>query len=223
MTGAGTMGTAGAQTLPGLLAALEARGPHPALVWYADEGRTELSGHVLANWIIKSANHLGEEIMLEPGEQVVLDLPPHWKRLVLAFAAWSLGATVDVPDGDGIERDVRVLATERVESDAAADADELLALHPVSLSLRFTGDLPALAHDWAQEVRGHADHLTADLADWSGPIPGTDPGHTLLIPGDGIACAADVLGAWLHGRGVVGPADVVTPEQAEAEGARAGT
>ncbi|WP_422115085.1 hypothetical protein [Brachybacterium sp. UNK5269] len=58
-----------------LLGALERSGPNPALAWYGEAARIELSGHVLANWVIKSIGHLHDEIALEPGETVVLDLP----------------------------------------------------------------------------------------------------------------------------------------------------
>ncbi|MDO5661985.1 MAG: hypothetical protein Q4G40_04750, partial [Brachybacterium sp.] len=77
-----------------LLGALTARGPQPALIWYGPEGRTELSGAVLANWLIKSVNHLADEVMLDAGDAVTLQMPAHWKRFVLATAARMLGAEV---------------------------------------------------------------------------------------------------------------------------------
>ncbi|MGP9682732.1 MULTISPECIES: TIGR03089 family protein [unclassified Brachybacterium] len=84
-----------------LLTALERSGPNPALAWYGEAARIELSGHVLANWVIKTIGHLHDEVALDPGDQVVLDLPAHWKRLVLALAAWSLGAEVTMLDEQG--------------------------------------------------------------------------------------------------------------------------
>ena len=140
-----------------LLGALERGGPHPALAWYGEAARIELSGHVLANWVIKSIGHLHDEIALEPGETVVLDLAPHWKRLVLALAAWSLGAEVTVlerPLAAAAAESPRVLVTDRPDSPLAGSADEVLALQSVSLALRYDGALPALAHDWVSEVRG---------------------------------------------------------------------
>jgi hypothetical protein len=77
-----------------LLEPLEALGPLPALAWHGEASRIELSGHVLANWVIKAIGHLHDEVALEQGDVVVLDLPPHWKRLVLALAVWSLGGEV---------------------------------------------------------------------------------------------------------------------------------
>lgn len=181
-----------------LLRALEQSGPRPALAWYGEASRIELSGHVLANWVIKSIGHLHDEIDLAPGELVVLDLPPHWKRLALALAAWSLGAEVVVVDraegadgagADGVGADgadgadgvtvegaesieqPRVVITDRPDSALAEDADEVLAVEAVSLAPRWPGELPALVHDWLSEVRGSSDQLGIALPDWSGPAP----------------------------------------------------
>ncbi|PWH05143.1 hypothetical protein DEO23_13750 [Brachybacterium endophyticum] len=211
--------------LRALLSALEQLGPRPCLVWYEPEGRIELSGHVLANWVIKSVGHLEAEIMLEADELVVLDLPPHWKRLVLALAAWGLGARVLVPQQDGTipaaaDEEVRVVATDRPGTPLADEADEVLALAPQSLALRFEGDLPALVHDWAREVRAHPDQLSVPLGRWAGPAPAADPGHRLLVAADGLEDPAGTLAALLCGRGIVGSAHPLTAEQAEQEGAR---
>lgn len=224
-----------------LLAALEQAGPHPVLAWYGESSRIELSGHVLANWLIKTIGHLHDEIALEPGEQLVLDLPPHWKRLVLALAAWALGAEVTVLDRDdeaartaeeaeeadrtGLASDAdspRVVATDRPGSALAQSADEVLALQAVSLAPRFDGELPPLAHDWLGEVRGSSDRLGVALPGWSGPTPQlpaeTGPGRPrLLLAEDGLPAAPVMLGVLLAGGGIVGPAATVTPRQAEEE------
>ena len=47
--------------LPGLLAQLTAEPGRPRLTWYAPAERVELSGHVLDNWVTKTANLLVEE------------------------------------------------------------------------------------------------------------------------------------------------------------------
>lgn len=225
-----------------LLTALERSGPNPALAWYGEAARIELSGHVLANWVIKTIGHLHDELALEPGDTVVLDLPAHWKRLVLAIAAWSLGAEVTVLDEHGaafsagaelsagrpagaptaVPQDPRVVATDRPESPLAESADELLVLEAVSLAPRYGGDLPALAHDWVSEVRAHPDQLGVILPAWSGPgaeqsepAAGTSP--RLLVPEDGCGSMPAVLRALLAGGGIVGPAAVVTERQASDE------
>ena len=228
------------QTSIQLLTALERSGPRPALAWYGEAARIELSGHVLANWVIKSIGHLHDELALEPGEAVVLDLPAHWKRLALALAAWSLGADVTVLDRiaehehehehESAPAGPRVVATDRPDSALAADADEVLALDAVSLAPRFGGALPVLAHDWVAEVRASPDQLGVDLPAWSGPTPslatqvadGTVP--RLLVAGDGLATAPAVLAALLAGGGIVGPEVAVGEDRAQEEAvtARAG-
>lgn len=218
-----------------LLRTLESAGPRPVLAWYGEAARIELSGHVLANWVIKAIGHLDDEVDLAPGDLVVLDLPPHWKRLVLALAAWSLGAEVRLgeraeDDGnDDSAGDVlaggaepRVVVTDRPDSALADSADEVLAVQPVSLAPRYDGDLPPLVRDWVVEVRGSSDRLGVALPGWSGPaLDRSDASRTgpegtpprLLVEGDGLAVAAQVLAAWGAGGGIVGPAAQVTERQ----------
>ncbi|MCL6423957.1 hypothetical protein Bequi_11300 [Brachybacterium sp. JHP9] len=213
-----------------LLAALEALGPRPALVWHGDEGRVELSGHVLANWIIKSVNHLAEEIALGPGDRVVLALDPHWKRLVIAIAAWGLGGEVVIGEhgaaADPLDATVADPAHLLVASDPGQlgqqqvdAAEETMLLELRSLSRRHPSPLPALAHDWVSEVRACADALTVPLGYWSGPAA-EDPGTRLLVEADGLAAPGATLGALQSGRGIVGPRAAISAAQADAEGAR---
>ena len=226
-----------------LLSALERTGPHPALAWYGEAARIELSGHVLANWVIKSIGHLDGELAFEPTDSLLMDLPPHWKRLVLALAAWSMGGSVHVvSEGEAsMPSAPQVVATDRPESDTADAADEVLALEAVSLAPRFSGELPPLAHDWTAEVRAFADQLGVALPAWSGPQPrpasgdapsdaaATETSETspisgsqvpprLLVAGDGLESAPAALAALLAGGGIVGPAEAVSVQQARDEG-----
>ena len=245
------MPTAALPTIAPLLTALERTGPYPVLAWYGEASRIELSGHVLANWVIKAIGHLDAEIALEPGDLVVIDMPPHWKRLVLALAVWSLGGEMHVIDpggtaagsagssdaaesaGSSAGTPVRVLITDRPGSERADDADEVLAVDPVSLAPRFSAELPALAHDWVQEVRSSSDQLSVALPGWSGPQPaaGVEPdvdgesgaatSPRLLVDGDGLVAVQHVLDALLRGGGIVAPAGFVTEHQAHEEGVTA--
>lgn len=219
-----------------LIAALERTGPHPVLAWYGEAARIELSGHVLANWVIKAIGHLDGELALTAGDEVALDLPPHWKRLVLALAAWSLGAGSrtsgrhavgeDVSGADTATADPLVVATDRPDSQLAADVDEVLAIDPVSLAPRFSGELPPMAHDWAAEVRAFPDQLSVPLPSWAGPHPegrSDEAGDAataprVLVAGDGLGVMPAVLAAWLAGGGIVGPSESVSVRQAEEEG-----
>ncbi len=230
--------TAARRSLPAalpaaLLDALEATGPRPALVWYGEEGRTELSGHVLASWVIKSVNHLADEVALAAGDGLLLDLPAHWKRLVLALAGWSLGLEVHVAPGrdDAAAAPAAAppsggtVATDAPEGQAALDADEVLALEAVALSMRFPGPLPPLTRDWAQEVRASGDALGVPLGPWSGPAPDEGPApRAVLVASDGAAggaVAAALLAVLVGGGLVVGPAARVDPAQAASEGVAA--
>ncbi len=216
-----------------LLTALERTGAHPALAWYGEAARVELSGHVLANWIIKAIGHLEAEVALEEAAQMVIDMPPHWKRLVLVLAAHALGARVQVTDRapagpapsapnaalpqDG--EDPTVLATDRPTEPLADRAEEVLALEARSLAPRYNGALPPLVHDWVQEVRSAPDQLATALPDWSGPEP-TDCGEApcLLVPTDGVEVLDQVLGVFLAGGRIVGPAANIAPQAQETEG-----
>ena len=73
----------------------------PRVTFYDDSvnagERIELSAKVLANWVSKAANLLTEELEIERGDVVRLDLPAqHWRSLYWALAVWSVGATLDV-------------------------------------------------------------------------------------------------------------------------------
>lgn len=70
----------------------------PRLTWYGPESeRVELSGRVLANWVVKAANLLGEEADVERDSRVLLDLPVHWRTLVWAAGTWTAGGQVLLP------------------------------------------------------------------------------------------------------------------------------
>ncbi|HEX7352821.1 TIGR03089 family protein [Brachybacterium sp.] len=181
-----------------LLQALERTGPRPVLAWYGESARIELSGHVLANWVIKTIGHLHDEIALEPGDAVFVDLAPHWKRLALVLAARSLGAEVTVhertggapaddPAAPGADQEPSVVITDRPGSALAQSADEVLALEAVSLAPRWPGALPPLVHDWLAEVRGSSDRLGIELPDWSGPAPQVPPVTPEVAAGPGEA------------------------------------
>ncbi|MCS6711027.1 hypothetical protein JSY14_02970 [Brachybacterium sp. EF45031] len=199
-----------------LLRVWEGLGPRPALVWYGADGRIELSGHVLANWVTKAIGHLHDEVMLAPGATVQLDLPPHWRRMVLALASWSLGAQVVLgaadtdPEADPAQGEV--VATDHPQRHE--DAEDLLVLEPLSLAPQYSGELPPLARDWAQEVRSAPDRLMVTLPAWSGPAPdtstvptavGADGRPLLLVDEDGLDRLPAALAVWAAGGVIIGP------------------
>jgi uncharacterized protein (TIGR03089 family) len=194
----------------------------PRLTWYGpDSERVELSGRVLDNWVAKTSNLLQDELDAEPGTRLRLDLPAHWKSVILALAAWQLGMEVVFDDAEA-----ELLATADPGPGTAAGAfDAVLAVALPALAMRWQGELPSGVVDYAAEVRSHGDvfmpHvdpepsrravLTAAGAVHShgellaGFAAVHDGGPRLLVPaGAGLEAAlAQALGAWQSDGSVV--------------------
>jgi uncharacterized protein (TIGR03089 family) len=138
-----------------LMAALRSgQSTSPRLTWYGpDAERVELSGRVLDNWVAKTSNLLQDELDSEPGTRLRLDLPAHWKSVILALAAWQLGMEVVLGDAGA-----DLLATADPGPEAAAGAfDSVMAVALPALAMRWPGDLPTGVVDFAAEVRSHGD------------------------------------------------------------------
>lgn len=137
----------------------------PRITFYEDTDgptrgeRIELSGKVLANWVNKAANALQDEFDLGPGSTVRLDLPPHWRSVYWAMAAWSVGATVVVGGDDGDDADL--LVTD--DPAAAEDAPGAAVLVTLAALARRSPDASpdATAMDEARELSTYGDQFTA--------------------------------------------------------------
>lgn len=174
--------------VPSLLARLDAVDPgRPRLTWYAADGeRVELSGHVLVNWVAKTANLLVEECDAGPGTLVALDLPPHWRTVVWALATWSVGAQLSPAGRPG---DVLVTTSPPL----APARGPVVAVSLPALARRFEG-AGAFDVDDAAEVSTFADSY-----DPAGPLDHDD----LLVTARTAASAR----GWAEGvRLLVGPA-----------------
>ncbi|GAA4347274.1 TIGR03089 family protein [Angustibacter luteus] len=148
-----------ASTPAHLLAELVAQdGTRPRLTWYDDADgptrgeRIELSARVLATWTAKAANLLVDDLGVERGDVVALDLPAHWRTTYWALAVWRVGAVVSL--GDDPAAAVRVTATPTAPTGLAGTT----AAQQVAVSL------PALARRWTPTDRGPAD-LPAGVVD----------------------------------------------------------
>lgn len=194
----------------------------PRLTWYGpDAERVELSGRVLDNWVAKTSNLLQDELDAEPGMRLRLDLPAHWKSVILALGAWQLGMEVVLDSADA-----DLLATQSPEAGpGSAGFDAVIAVPLPALAMRWPGELPPGVVDYAAEVRSHGDvfmahedpdasrraivssagtaHLHSDLLE--GFAAAHDAGVRLLVrAGDGLEAAlVQSLGAWRNDGSVV--------------------
>ncbi len=177
-----------------LAAALASDPGRPRLTWYDDVTgeRIELSARVLANWVSKAGNLLQDDADAGPGTTVGLDLPPHWRALYWALAAWTVGATVVTGD-DAAGADVLVTADPEAAAGHGGDA-VLVNLAALARSHPRAAEAPA-AVDEARELATHGDQLTVmadpddeDLA--LVPAPASVAGGT---PGNGTAYAGIVV------------------------------
>ncbi|MFF1384832.1 TIGR03089 family protein [Arthrobacter sp. NPDC058288] len=194
----------------------------PRLTWYGpDAERVELSGRVLDNWVAKTSNLLQDELDAEPGMRLRLDLPAHWKSMILALAAWQLGMEVVLGSAEA-----ELLATESPDAGQEHGGfDAVIAVPLPALAMRWPGELPSGVVDFAAEVRSHGDvfmahedpegsnraivssagtlHPHSDLLE--GFAAAHDAGVRLLVrAGDGLEAAlVQSLGAWHRGGSVV--------------------
>lgn len=173
----------------------------PCLVWYGPEGeRVELSGHVVDNWVAKTANLLAEELDAGEGTSVGLRMAPHWRSLVWVLAAWQAGATVRL-DQTGPAPDVLVAAD---PDQLTGDSTHQVLVAPGALQLRWPGDVPAGALDYAAEVRSYADiYLGVDSLAADGRALEYDGGDLTF---------AELLGQPAPARNLLVPAQTAWPE-----------
>jgi len=179
-----------AADVPALLAALQASDPgRPRLTWYGPGGeRVELSARVLDNWVAKTANLLVEELDLQAGGRVLLDLPPHWRTAVWALAAWAAGA--ELVARDAVDADVVVSA-----DPARPAGDARLVLVALPGLARSVPDLPAGALDYNAEVSGFGDVF---LPEEPAALPTVQPapaGARLLVTAAHWDLAGDLVAA----------------------------
>lgn len=152
-------------TFPDLLARRLRTDPtRPFVTFYDDAGgeRTELSVTTYANWVSKSANLLADELMLDAGDEITVDLPPHWLGAVFLGAVLSCGLSLSA------EAEVAVVGPDGISAalDRGTSTVVASALHP--FATRFRDPLPA----------GVIDHGTvwAGQSDVFSPIAPTDLG-----------------------------------------------
>jgi uncharacterized protein (TIGR03089 family) len=169
---------------PAFLGSALATDPNRPLLTYYDDAtgeRTELSAATLGNWVVKTANLLGE-CGLGPGDRAAVLLPPHWQTAAVLLGTWTAGLGVDLhlaataglpglgtpaagPPG------VVFAAVDRVE-DLTEEVPQAayrfaLGLAPLGAPMR---TVPEGYEDYVAEVRGQADELESYA-----PTSRTDP------------------------------------------------
>ena len=214
------------RTFPDLLAARLRTSPgSPLLTAYDDRtgDRTELSVTTYANWVSKTANLLTDELGLEEGDVVLLDLPTHWLVPVFLGAAWSAGLAVTTRQD--VDHAVVVCGPDRLKTlrSSGTRGAEVVACSLLPFAVRFREPLPPGVLDyglawpgqsdvfapvvppgpqspaWAGPDRTHADLL--DLATGTGHVAGARM-LTDLHPASGEGVPA-LLGPLVHGGSVV--------------------
>jgi uncharacterized protein (TIGR03089 family) len=149
-------------TFPQVLSGLLAADPGRPLVTFYDDvtgERTELSVATWANWVAKVSSLLSDELGLERGDAVLVDLPAHWLGTVVLGAAWSCGLLV-VWDDDSVDAVVTGPDGLDLWAPVAAQVPVVAtALQP--LAGPFPNGVPAGVHDLGVEVWGQPDSFVA--------------------------------------------------------------
>src|SRR3546814_715900 len=159
-----------ATTFPDLLATLLRSDPGRPLVTFYDDAtgeRVELSVATYANWVAKASSLLVEELDLERGQRILVDLPTHWLGPVFLGAAWNAGLVVAF-SGDAVEPDAVACGPEGLAEHAAlAGRIPVLATALLPLGVRFATGLPEGVHDFGIEVWSQPDSFIP----WDPPQP----------------------------------------------------
>lgn len=216
-------------TVPALLDALLGSDPgRPRITVYDDTDgptrgeRVELSARVLANWVAKAANLLQDELDAGRGTVVLLDLPPHWRTLYWALAAWSVGACVEVPahrtadaTAEGGLAAPGIVVTD--DPAVAAEAEEGVLVTLAALARAAAVPVPPGVLDEAKVVATHGDAFSS----WEEPaaedpalrdggttpyaslVPAGEPGRVHTTATDTAAFLRTALAAWAGDGSVV--------------------
>lgn len=179
-----------ARTFTAALTDLLRRSPGEPLVTFYDHEsgeRVEISVVTYANWVAKVSSLLVDELDLERGQRLRVDLPTHWLGPVFVGAAWTVGLVLEVEESDGLP-DAVVCGPDTLDRWAEhADDVAVLACSLLPLGVRFRDGVPAGVHDVGIEVWGQPDSFIP----WD-PPSADDPA---LADADGTLSQAHVMEA----------------------------
>ncbi|HET9860670.1 MAG TPA: TIGR03089 family protein [Nocardioidaceae bacterium] len=166
----------------------------PLVTFYDDATgeRVELSVVTYANWVSKTAGLVQDELDVERGGLVLVDLPTHWLGAVWLGAAWSGGLCVTADRSLQREADLVVCGPDGVDRYAAASPDmPVVAISLRPLGARFAHPLPEGVTDYGAVVLAQPDTFVP----YDPPLP-ADPawrGNGTVLDQAGLlaGCAAD--------------------------------
>ncbi|MFA1539702.1 TIGR03089 family protein [Actinomadura monticuli] len=189
--------------------------PSTPLVTFYDDAtgeRVELSARTFDNWVAKTANFLVDGLGAEPGDRVVLVLPPHWQTAVWLLACWSAGLVAEPVDPAAVRgRDAGepigssgpyiLAAAQEVLDEVLADGE---AEEIVGLSLHSLGgplaDCPPGVTDYAEEVRAYGDRFSPGRAVTPGApalhVAAQNVTKATLSAGELVGAARDAAEKW---------------------------
>lgn len=137
--------------------------------------RVELSITTFDNWVTKVANLFADDLMLEPGDRIRVDLPTHWQSSVILLGAWTAGLTVSLTTtADDVAAHV---VGPGADTDTSARTGQVISCSLRPLGGRSLTPLPAGWLDFGAEVPGQPDVLAlAPSVDVGGTAVHTDLG-----------------------------------------------
>jgi len=159
-------------------------GAAPLLTFYdLDSGaRTELSATSFSNWVDKTSNLLVDDVAVDEGDVIsmplALEAPGHWLTAVWQLSCWQVGLVVDLTNPT---LPAAVVTGRRWQAYAERDVFAC-ALDPMGFG--FGDPLPDGIHDYAVEVRRHADKFF-------GPSP--DSAATAWVDAERSLTQADLI------------------------------
>ena len=172
------------RTMPEAYAArLRANAGDPLVTFYdlATGERVELSATTWVNWAAKVAGLLTDELDLERGARLRIDLGTHWQAGVLLGGAWWAGIETVGPDAPG-SVDATACAEADVERHQDGGAVLALSLKPMSGPC---GPLPPGVLDFGREVLA--------MPDAYAPLDPPEPSDAAWTEAGSAATQADLL------------------------------
>lgn len=171
-------------TFPAVLAARLRTDPGQPLVTFYDQAsgeRVELSVTTWANWVAKASSLLVDELGLERGDRIAIDLPPHWLGTVFLGAAWNCGLVVTTSTDTATTDLAAVVCGPDSLAEWADRTGELtvLACALLPLGVRFAEPVPAGVIDVGVDIWSQPDAFQA----WDPPQaddPALETGGRLL-------------------------------------------